>query len=463
MILLSSSSVITTHPQKCKTIKQFKQIHTQIIKLGINKTLPIFVTIESPPDLIIWNTIIRSYSINSSPFGPFSAIEFYKFMILSDIEPNTYTFPSVLKSCARIGGVSEGKQVHGHVLKLGFAFDVFIHTSLISFYSRVGEIDDARLVFDKSPMRDVVSFTALITGYLNLGRVEEACELFDEMPVRDEVSWNSVISGHAKIKHFDVAIELFNEMHKAKVKPDESTLVTVLSACAQSGNLKTGKRIETWIIDHKLCSNIRLVNALIDMYSKCNEFEKARSLFDSTIKKNVITWNVMIGGYTHTHHYKESLDLFRLMLQLNYEANEVTMLSVLPACAQMGALDTGKWIHAYIEKNFPDSCNTSLFTSLIDMYAKCGDIEAAKTVFDSMTPKSLASWNAMISGTLVKEGKWMSWVMGQTGFISKRDGSGRSANANLSIFTFLVNSYILNMIYQHYFFENSYFILFFLN
>ncbi|KAI3670964.1 hypothetical protein L1987_87609 [Smallanthus sonchifolius] len=389
-MIISSSSVITppqTHPSlhllsKCTTMEQLKPIHAQIIK-------------TNPADLIIWNTIIRAYSLTPSPFP---AINLYKFMLSSDIKPNHYTFPCLFKSCARIDGLNEGKQIHGQVLKLGLCCDAFIHTSLISFYAQVGELDDARLVFDESPLRDAVSFTALVTGYVNNGRVEDARKLFDEMPVRDVVSWNCVISGHARNKLFDEAICLFNEMRRAGIKPDESTLVTVLSACAQSGNLTTGEQIKTSIMDHKLCSNLRIVNSLIDMYAKCNELGKARSLFDGVTNKNVITWNVMIGGYTHTHCYKESLDLFRTMLQLNCESNEVTFLSVLPACAHMGALDIGKWIHAYIGKNFPRSSNTSLFTSLIDMYAKCGDIEAAKTVFESVSPESLASWNAMISG-----------------------------------------------------------------
>ncbi|KAL8239767.1 hypothetical protein R6Q59_016334 [Mikania micrantha] len=388
-------------------MQEFEPIHAQIIKIGLHKShfaltkilhfcatntsgdlsyaLSVFDAIEDLPDQIIWNTIIRGYSLNSTPS---SAIDFYKFMLLSGVEPNSYTFPPLFKSCARIDGIYEGKQIHGHVLKLGLCCDVYIHSSLITFYVQLGELVDGRLVFDKCPLRNAVSLTALIMGYMNHGHLHDARKLFDEMPVRDVVSWNSIISGHTRIKLFEEAINLFNEMLRAKIKPNESTLVSVLSACAQSGDITTGEQIKTWIMDHKLSSNLRLVNALIDMYSKCDELNKARSLFDSITNKNVITWNVMIGGYTHTQHYKESLDLFRTMLQLNYEPNEVTILSVLPACAHMGALDTGKWIHAYIGKNF----------SSIDMYAKCGDIEAAKAVFASVTPKSLASMNAMISG-----------------------------------------------------------------
>lgn len=329
---------------------------------------------------------------------PLQAVEFYARMILSGVEPNSYTFPFLLKSCAKFGAAQEGKQIHGHVLKLGLDSDAFVHTSLINMYAKNGELDNARLVFDKSPLRDAVSFTALITGYVSSGSMDDARRLFDEIPIRDAVSWNAMISGYAQSGRFEEALVLFLEMRKANVAPNESTMLTVLSACAQSGSLELGKWVASWIEDHGLSSNVRLVNALIDMYSKCGALDTARGLFDAMHQKDVISWNVMIGGYTHESRYKEALALFRLMLRLNAEPNDVTFLGILPACAHLGALDLGKWIHVYIDKNFQSLTNTCLRTSLIDMYAKCGNIDAAKQVFDDMEAKSLASWNAMITG-----------------------------------------------------------------
>ncbi|KAJ6373011.1 hypothetical protein OIU76_027361 [Salix suchowensis] len=135
------------------------------------------------------------------------------------------------------------------------------------------------------------------------------------------------------------------------------------------------------------------------MYVKCGDLEEASNLFEKIQDKNVVSWNVMIGGYTHMSCYKEALGLFRRMLQSNIDPNDVTFLSILPACANLGALDLGKWVHAYVDKNMKSMTNiVALWTSLIDMYAKCGDIAVAKRIFDSMNPKSLATWNAMISG-----------------------------------------------------------------
>ncbi|XP_022987625.1 pentatricopeptide repeat-containing protein At1g08070, chloroplastic [Cucurbita maxima] len=400
---------------KCRSIRTLRQIHAQIIKTGLHNTqfalskliefsavsryadisyaVSLFNSIEEP-NLFIWNSMIRGLSISLSPV---LALVFFARMIHAGVEPNSYTFPFLLKSCARLASAREGKQIHAHVLKLGFVSDVFIHTSLINMYAQSGEINYAQLVFDQSNFRDAISFTALIAGYVLWGYMDRARKLFDEMPVRDVVSWNAMIAGYAQTGRSKEALLLFEEMRKANVPPNESTIVSVLSACAQSNALDLGNSMRSWIEDRGLRSNLKLVNALIDMYSKCGALQTARELFDEMPERDVISWNVMIGGYTHMCSYKEALALFREMLASGIEPTDITFLNVLPSCACLGAIDLGKWIHAYINKNF-NSASTSLWTSLIDMYAKCGNIEAARQVFNGMNIKSLASWNAMICG-----------------------------------------------------------------
>lgn len=319
-------------------------------------------------------------------------------MLLSGVLPNSYTFPFVLKSIARISDTSLGNQVHAHVLKLGLGSDAFVHTSLINMYAHICDLDSARLVFYKSGLRDAVSYTALINGYASVGCLGEAKKLFDEMPDRDVVAWNAMIAGYVQQGRYEDALALFREVVDENVVPNESTMVTVLSACARLGSLELGNWVHSWIKEHGLDGNLQLVNALIDMYSKCGELEQALVLFEGMKRKDVISWNVMIGGYTHMNRYKEALMMFRQMLRSNVEPNDVTFLSVLPACAHLGALDLGKWIHIYVDKNFQQLDNVSLRTSLVDMYAKCGNIKAAEQVFTNMDSKSIASWNAMISG-----------------------------------------------------------------
>ncbi|KAK6146159.1 hypothetical protein DH2020_020028 [Rehmannia glutinosa] len=413
--------LIQIHPafvvlSKCKNIKHFKQIHSQFIKFGLHNTqfalsklvefcavsthgslsyaVSIFNSIDNP-NHVIYNMMIRGYSLSS--FSSL-ALQYYVDMLFFGLQPNSYTFPFLLKSCTKLLASHTGKQVHGQVFKFGLEDDVYVHTSLINMYAQQGSLDDARLVFDKSSFRDAVSFTALITGYISKGYVDKARELFDKMPIRDVVSWNAMISGYAQIDQYDKALSLFQEMRQARITPDVSTLLSVLSACAHVGQIENGDWIRSWIEEHGHSSNIQLVNAMIDMYAKCGDLHMARYLFDGMPEKDLVSWNVMIGGYTHMSKYKDALEVFHVMQLNNVEPNDVTFLNVIPACANLGALDLGKWIHIYIEKHYQDFPNETLWTSLINMYAKCGNIEAAKHIFYNMQTKSLASWNAMISG-----------------------------------------------------------------
>ncbi|KAB2609787.1 pentatricopeptide repeat-containing protein [Pyrus ussuriensis x Pyrus communis] len=165
----------------------------------------------------------------------------------------------------------------------------------------------------KSLLRDAVSFTALISGYRR-------------------GAWNAMISGYAQSGRFEEVLALFVEMLKANTSHNESIMVT----------------------DYGLGSNLHLVSALINMYSKCGAFDIARGLFDGLLQRDVISTTT-----------KEALMLFRLMLQSSTEPNDVTFLVILPTCDHLGALDLDKWIHAYIDKNFQSFTNTSLWTSLI--------------------------------------------------------------------------------------------------
>ncbi|WZZ56812.1 hypothetical protein YC2023_056919 [Brassica napus] len=416
--------ILRTHPSlsllsNCRTHQSLRETHAQMVKTGLHNTnyalskllelcvvsphfdgLPyavsVFETIQEP-NLLIWNTMLRGLASSSDLVSP---LEMYVRMVSLGHVPNAYTFPFLLKSCAKSKTFEEGRQIHAQVMKLGCELDRYAHTSLISMYARNGRLEDARKVFDTSSQRDVVSCTALITGYASRGDVRSARKVFDGITERDVVSWNAMITGYVENCGYEEALELFKEMMRTNVRPDEGTLVSVLSACAQSGSIELGREIHTLVDDHHgFGSSLKIVNAFIGLYSKCGDVEIASGLFEGLSCKDVVSWNTLIGGYTHMNLYKEALLLFQEMLRSGESPNDVTMLSVLPACAHLGAIDIGRWIHVYIDKRLKGVTNGSaLRTSLIDMYAKCGDIEAAHQVFNSMMHKSLSSWNAMIFG-----------------------------------------------------------------
>lgn len=252
------------------------------------------------------------------------------------------------------------------------------------------------------------------------------------IPQRDAVSWNSMITALVQAGRPEEALELFGEMEKDEsVRPNEVTMVSVLSACAKKGDLEFGRRVRSYIERNEIGATLILNNAMLDMYTKCGALEDAQALFDEMTEKDHVSWTTMLVVYAKFRGFRAARSMFDRMpgrdigawnalistceqngrlkealalfheLQLAAEAkpDQVTLVSTLSACAQLGTLDVGRWIHAYIKKQgFELNCHIA--TSLIDMYSKCGDLDKAMEVFQSTDLKyrDVFVWSAMIAG-----------------------------------------------------------------
>lgn len=236
-----------------------------------------------------------------------------------------------------------------------------------------------------------------------------AHKLLDEMPEGILSSWTCLTAGYAQSGRSEDALLLFLQMIKENLRPQDDTMVSVLSACS---NLKP-QEIERW---ESLFLEFRsdgrygywheaIDTVLIYLYGKKGEIEKSRYAFDSMTERSVLSWNAMIGGYVQNGCPIEALSLFRIMVaDSDPKPNHVTMVSVLSACAQVGDLDLGRWVHEYMKvkgcRGILES-NTFLATALIDMYSKCGSLEMAEEIFDRMSTKDAVTFNAMIMGLAI--------------------------------------------------------------
>ncbi|KAK7390131.1 hypothetical protein VNO78_25430 [Psophocarpus tetragonolobus] len=417
----TSHSFVRNNPllsllERCKSLVQLKQIQAQMIITGLidngfgaSRLVAFCALSESraleyctkilywirEPNVFSWNVTIRGFLESGDLEG---AVLLYKRMLKCGVlRPDNHTYPLLLKACSCPSMNCAGFTILGHVLRFGFEFDIFVHNASITMLLSHGHLEAAYDVFNKSCVRDLVTWNAMITGCVRRGLANEAKKLY----------W---------------------EMEAEKVKPNEITMLGIISSCSQLQDLNLGREFHRYVEELGLELTIPLNNALIDMYVKCGDLLAARVLFDNmahktlvswTIvilgyarfsfldvarellykipEKSVVPWNAIISGCVQAKNSKEALALFHEMQIMKIEPDEVTMVNCLSACSQLGALDVGIWIHHYIERHNL-SLDVTLGTALVDMYAKCGNIARALQVFQDIPQRNCLTWTAIICG-----------------------------------------------------------------
>ncbi|OMP09714.1 hypothetical protein COLO4_05202 [Corchorus olitorius] len=294
------------------------------------------------------------------------AITLFHTMEFKGAKPNKFTYPFVIKACAGLLSLMEGDKVHAKLVKVGLNLDVYICNSLISMYMKV--------------------------GCLELGE-----RIFKEMPARDLVSWNSIISGYQLVGNGLSSLISLREMVSIGIRPDRFSFISSLGACSVEGFGRNGKEIHCQVIRDGIDMDVMVETSLINMYGKCGNMDYAERVFNRISHKNVVAWNAMIAGYVSNACFHESISCLRIMQEDSVlSPDAITMINLLPSCAQMGALLLGKSIHASaMRKGFLP--HLVLETALVDMYGRCGKLKLAEHIFVRIKEKNLASWNAMVA------------------------------------------------------------------
>ncbi|KDP37513.1 hypothetical protein JCGZ_05952 [Jatropha curcas] len=274
---------------------------------------------------------------------------------------------------------------------------------------------------DEAFVSRLLSFSALSDS----GCIDYSCWVLFSLSKPKIFNWNTVIRGYSKSKKPNESISLFVKMLRVGVFPDHLTFPFLAKASACLLKRELGLAIHGYItkagyesdrdipnarkvFDGIPVKNLVSWNSMLDGYAKCGDISMARQVFDLMPEQDVLSWSCLIDGYVRKGDYDEALAVFEEMRVSGPKPNEVTMVSVLCACAHLGALDKGRMMHHYvIDNELP--LTLVLRTSLVDMYAKCGAIQEALHVFRSglMKPSDVFIWNSMIGGFachgLVKE------------------------------------------------------------
>lgn len=315
-------------------------------------------------DDVTWSVLIEGYVQHGLCC---KALQIFQQMQLEHVEPTSFTFVSIIKACSSIGALEEGNRIHSQAIEFGIESHVFVGNSLIDMYGKCGSLDDAQLVFDGMRRRDAVTWSALISGYTQHG-------------------------------HGHVALQLFERLQgNGCIDPDPALYVAGLKACLISGTLEQQWKIHSRVVESGFESNVYVGSTIIDMYAKDGYLEDACAEFGRLPMQNVATWSALIAGYAHHERAKEALLLFRKMQECGIEPNQVTFVCVLQACSNIAALETGKQVQAQFN-NLGLELDVFIGSALIDMYSRCGCLQDALTIFDSLPTRNVVTWNALIAG-----------------------------------------------------------------
>ncbi|KAL9674000.1 hypothetical protein QQ045_030264 [Rhodiola kirilowii] len=310
---------------------------------------------------VLWTAMLTGYTQSGEEY---KAIDFFKSMRSEGIQSNQFTFPSILTACAQALTLEFGKQVHCCIVKTGFEPNVFVKTSLVDMYAKCGGLCSARVILENMVGDDVVPWNSMIVSCVRQGFEEES-------------------------------LLLFKKMHARNMRIDDYTFPSVLNSIASFTDVRNAKCVHSLICKTGFEASKPVSNALVDMYAKKGDLQFAFSIFHHMPDKDVISWTSLVTGCAHNGQYEDGLKLFCDMRAEGIHPDQFVIASVLSSCAEITVLELGQQVQADFIKSRLNS-TLSLDNSLISMYAKCGCIDAAQRVFDSMQIRDIVTWTALI-------------------------------------------------------------------
>ncbi|CAN6204430.1 unnamed protein product [Urochloa humidicola] len=273
-----------------------------------------------------------------------------------------------------------------------------VMTSLVDVYAAGRQLDDARKLFDEMTARSVATWNCMLAAYVRCGELDAALRFFHhEMPGRDAVAWTTVISGCANSGRAAEAVELFMGMRKVRVKDDPVTMVALLTACAELGDLELGRWVHVRVDgDGRQRRTVLLDNALIHMYVKCGAVEDALRLFLVMPKRSTISWTTMISGLAMHGRAQEALDLFHRMQE---RPNGATLLAILRACSHAGRIDDGRRYFESMERVYGITPEIQHYGCMVDMLCLWRRLNEALELVEKMPfQPNEGVWGAILSG-----------------------------------------------------------------
>ncbi|GFP80030.1 pentatricopeptide repeat-containing protein at2g22410 mitochondrial [Phtheirospermum japonicum] len=344
------------------------------------------------PNAFSWNIVIRAACESDKPFEAF----LLEMEMDRNVEPDEVTMIGVVTACTQLNDLKLGHEFHRYIKRQRLKMTVPLVNALLDMYVKCGDLEQAKELFEKMDEKTTVSWTTMVTGYAKFGYLDIARQLFDKMPQKDVVPWNAMISAYVQAQRAKEALSLFHEMQAAKIDPDEVTMVSCLSACSQLGALDVGIWIHRYVEKHNLSLNVVLGTALVDMYAKCGNIEKALQVFNEVPERNALTYTAIIGGLALHGDAHDALSYFLEMIDAGLKPDEVTLLGVLSACCHGGLVKEGREIFSRMSSKFKISPKIKHYSCMVDLLGRAGLLNEALELIESMPMEADAVvWGAM--------------------------------------------------------------------
>ncbi|WOK93964.1 pentatricopeptide repeat-containing protein [Canna indica] len=354
-------------------------------------------------DVVSWTSLISACMRCTLPQ---EALRVFRDMLHIGVKPNSVTLSTALGVSSKLKTLAFGREIHCYAVRSGLEHDVFVGSGLVDVYANCSNIRQARMVFDTVPHKDTVSWIVMLAAYFSNGDCEEALELFEKMKsggvVMSSASWNCMISGFAQNGKPEQAFGILGQMQHLGFKPNNVTIVSVLPACAYVESHRRGREIHGYIYKHWFMQDMAASTALVLMYAKCGDLDKARLVFSQMPIKDIVAWNTMILANALHGHGEDALSIFGQMHQYGIKPNSITFTVVLTGCSHSQLVDEGKSIFNSMTKEHGLQPDADHYACMVDVLCRSGHLKEAYGLIQSMPMQPTAgAWGALLSSCRV--------------------------------------------------------------
>lgn len=332
-------------------------------------------------DLVSWNTLINAYVQCGKPR---EGLGLFREMEVGGVRPDEVTMIGLVSCCSQLQDLELGRNFHRYVEENELEFTVPLTNALMDMYIKCESLKPAENLFHGMKKRTAISWTTMIVGYAKFGLLDKARRVFDEMPEKDVIPWNALIAGYVQCRRGKEALALFHEMQISDVKPNEVTMVSLLSACTQLGALDMGLWIHHYIEKQNFSLNVALGTALVDMYAKCGKIKKSLQVFEEIPERNALTWTSIICGLASHGCARDAIEHFHRMTEIGLVPDDVTFLGVLSACCHAGLVEDGRRFFHSMKVKYGVEPKLEHYGCMVDLLGRSGRLAEAEELIKGM-------------------------------------------------------------------------------